>query len=183
MTEIPIFHGRVRITAGFLLLLSAVLLTETERLFLKMLPAVFVHELSHIAALLAVGDGVESVTLGAKGLTLLPIGRASRPRLLFAVLMGPVSGLLLAPTLARISPVCGGYSLIFSCFNLLPCRGLDGGTAAELLFGMRAARAVSCAVSLALTLFGAAAAVRGGGALFAILGLWTFLSGGSIIEA
>lgn len=105
-------------------------------LFAWVFAAVF-HEMCHWAAVKLCGGEIHSIKIGLGGAE-IKCGPMSDPKRLFAVLSGPLGGLL--PLLfARWIPRTALCCWVLSMYNLLPLLNLDGGRATEILLGSRAA--------------------------------------------
>ena len=153
----PLLFPRLTIPPGPLLVLAVVYFLDDSGIVSAMLPAVLFHELGHIAALRICGLNIERLTLGYLGLRLDYSGYASRSRLLFAALAGPFAGLLytvLAANGGIFWRKSAALSLLLTLFNLLPALPLDGGRAAELVFGETAAAVTGRVTALLLTALG-----------------------------
>lgn len=158
---------RSRLTISLIAVYAAVCLYYQGGLALLpiILLPVAAHELSHILALLLLGERIEGLGLDAHGFCIRYRGAASELGQLLAALAGPLGGLLYALLTERSGiewlEQSAGLSLLLSAFNLLPILPLDGGRAFLCLCGLtleerRAAalyRTVS-AVLLALFLLG-----------------------------
>jgi len=150
--------------------LAAVLLTAClyARGGLKLLPMialpVAVHELSHVAALLLLGQRITGISLDARGLCIGYDGTCSPHGHIVAALAGPLGGAVYA--LAGFTDVpwlkqSACLSLLLTAFNLLPLMPLDGGRVFSQICvltlgetrGERLCRTVSAAL-LALLLLG-----------------------------
>ena len=114
----------------------AVLLTAClyARGGLKLLPVIALpvaaHELSHVAALLLLGQRVTGISLDARGLCIGYDGTCSPRGHILAALAGPLGGAVYA--LAGFTGVpwlkqSACLSLVLTAFNLLPLMPLDGG--------------------------------------------------------
>ena len=93
--------------------------------------AVVTHELSHIAAVYLMGSKVEKILVGTNGICIdsTPLSEGRR---LFAILSGPIGGLLpifLRGWFPRLAICCW----LLSVYNLLPFMPLDGGRALKIL--------------------------------------------------
>lgn len=123
--------GRIKLPVylegSLCLLLALMLLLLPLKWVLAVILAATVHELCHIAAIIALGGRIYSLHLGFGGIRMetdpLPPGREAA-----AALAGPLGSaalLLLARWLPRTA-VCGGVHCVY---NLLPLFPLDGGRA------------------------------------------------------
>ena len=106
---------------------------------LILLPALLLpiaaHELSHVLALLALGQKITGLGLDVRGLCISYQGGCNRLDHILAALAGPFGGLVYAFFAARLArfPGCAWLeqsawiSFLLSAFNLLPVPPLDGG--------------------------------------------------------
>ena len=126
---------------------------------------VLVHELSHAAALLLLGQRVTGISFDARGLCIGYDGTCSPLGHILAALAGPLGGALYA--LAGLTDVpwlkqSACLSLLLTAFNLLPLMPLDGGRVFSQLCvlalgktrGERLCRTVSAALLTLLLLGG-----------------------------
>ena len=128
---------RVRISAGFLLLIVWFACLNGVALLGMILAAAAIHELGHLGMLWFLGAKIRKLRLGILGAVLETDCRnLSYGGELSAVLAGPAANLLCACLLARFAPeqeTFIGIHLVLGGFNLLPIRPLDGGRGLELL--------------------------------------------------
>ena len=126
---------------------------------------VLVHELSHAAALLLLGQRVTGISFDARGLCIGYDGTCSPLGHILAALAGPLGGALYA--LVGLTDVpwlkqSACLSLLLTAFNLLPLMPLDGGRVFSQLCvlalgktrGERLCRTVSAALLTLLLLGG-----------------------------
>ena len=126
---------------------------------------VLVHELSHAAALLLLGQRVTGISFDARGLCIGYDGTCSPLGHILAALAGPLGGALYA--LVGLTDVpwlkqSACLSLLLTAFNLLPLMPLDGGRMFSQLCvlalgktrGERLCRTVSAALLTLLLLGG-----------------------------
>jgi stage IV sporulation protein FB len=151
--------------------LAAVLLTAClyarggPRLLPVIALPVLVHELSHAAALLLLGQRVTGISFDARGLCIGYDGTCSPLGHILAALAGPLGGALYA--LVGLTDVpwlkqSACLSLLLTAFNLLPLMPLDGGRVFSQLCvlalgktrGERLCRTVSAALLTLLLLGG-----------------------------
>ncbi len=115
----------IEITAGFFLLVAICTYILPLKWLFGWFLAVLVHELSHIATLLAMGVHIYSVRMETTGAV---IEAEPMPpwKEIISTLAGPVGGatLLLFADLFPQGAVC---ALVHSLYNLLPIYPLDGG--------------------------------------------------------
>ncbi len=110
--------------------LFAFLLVIDEKLNLAMaLSAVFIHEASHVLAIVLVGERVEKIcfsafnlNIGAKLYTLTPLKK------FIVAFSGPFANILLFISLNKFFPDFAAVNLAYGCFQLLPINSLDGET-------------------------------------------------------
>lgn len=126
---------KIEITGGFLLLVAGLYIFMGRVGFGAVFAAVLAHELGHLAALAALGAGVECLRFEFSGLCIVSGGLCrcgdvclcrGKRRLYTAAaaLAGPAAGLVLA---AMTTGQTRQVSLALSLFNLLPYSKLDGG--------------------------------------------------------
>ncbi len=94
------------------------------------------HEVCHWLAVKLCGGVVYSITIGLGGAK-MECSPMSSKKSLFAVLCGPVGGILIV-LFARWIPRTALCSWLLTMYNLLPLLHLDGGKAIEILFGSKA---------------------------------------------
>lgn len=183
--------GRVRVGAGFWVLLGAAVLVSPVETVLAVLLAAACHELGHFLLLRFFGVRTESLSLSALGAELRAPGldTLSYGRELAVTLAGPAVNLLCALLLSAAARglsapalyLHAGAHVLLGAFNLLPCAPLDGARVLYLVTayfgGPAAGDAVAASVGLGCALVVLALALRltlGGGGwlfLFAALGL------------
>ncbi len=102
---------------------------------LALLMAALVHEAGHWLALLATDNGVSQLRLCGCCAQIVPYYRRL-PGLrqeLTILAAGPLAGIVLGMLLKPFAPRFAAISLLLSVFNLLPVRGLDGGSMLRLI--------------------------------------------------
>lgn len=177
----------IRATPGFCVLMAALLLADDGNgLLLWFLLAAACHELGHLAAALAQGLEVRSLTLSAMGAELDISRRCSYPGELLLLLCGPLVNLLLAALCCRLpggaAHLFAGINLLLALFNLLPIPPLDGGEmvclGAEWLLPGRTAffvvELLADFTCILFTAFGLWFALQGNPMLL-MLGIWLLL--------
>lgn len=97
------------------------------------LVAAGIHEVCHLLAVRLCGGEVFCIKVGITGAEIKSSSMEKKGRL-FAVLSGPLGGLLLL-AFAKWIPRIAICSWFLSIYNLLPLLPLDGGRAIEILFG------------------------------------------------
>ncbi len=135
--------GKVRIRAGFVLLIAALVYLDEGYFLWIVFSAALLHELGHYIPLKLFGGRVLRVDLSGGGLSIEHDARVALGygKELFAVLMGPVVSigfaLLFSLQDGMIKEQTAGMCLAHGVFNLLPMRGLDGGRALEIALESR----------------------------------------------
>lgn len=151
-----------------------------------LLGAILVHELGHLAALLALGQRLLGLRAELGGLRLDYAGDAGPAGRALIALAGPLAGLLYAPAASRLGQSWGqdwlclsaGLSLLLSLVNLLPAAPLDGGQLCAVLAeaalgsrrGERLCRLLGLGLGCAVLALGLGLILRGRGAAAALLG-------------
>lgn len=103
---------------------------------LCLLLAALIHEAGHWIALMATNNGVLQLRLRGCCAHIVPYYRrlpGFRQELLILA-AGPLAGILFALILKPLAPRLAKISLLLSIFNLLPVRGLDGGSMLRLIY-------------------------------------------------
>lgn len=103
---------------------------------LCLLLAALIHEAGHWIALMATNNGVLQLRLTGCCAHIVPYYRrlpGLRQELLI-LSAGPLAGILFALILKPFAPRLAKISLLLSIFNLLPVRGLDGGSILRLIY-------------------------------------------------
>lgn len=103
---------------------------------LSLLLAALVHEAGHWLALLATHNGVSQLRLCGCCAQIVPYYRRlpSLGQELVILAAGPLAGIVFALLLKPLAPRFSAISLLLSVFNLLPVRGLDGGSMLRLIY-------------------------------------------------
>ena len=165
------------------------LVLRNEELAALLLP-VMVHELGHLAAILALGLWVEGIRASLGGFTINYGGDTSPAGQALIAAAGPAAGLGFAWLASRLGLEFGvewlclsaGMSLLLSLFNLLPVPPLDGGQLCAALAcaalgesrGKRVCACLALAASACTAALGASQLLRGRGMALLLLGLWLF---------
>ncbi len=128
---------RLEFGAGFIALLAVIYFFDYEGFVPALIPAVAVHELGHMTALILLGRAPRKLTASLSGFSLDYEGHLRPLPSLFTALAGPFFGLCYS----FLCAMCGklwnndylllsaGIGLIINAFNLLPAFPLDGGRA------------------------------------------------------
>lgn len=131
------FKERLRISAGFCLLIVWFAVVNGPELLLTILGAAAIHEMGHFLMLRLLGAKIMGLRIGILGAVLeADCRRLSYGKELAVVLAGPGMNLLSACLLSGFqtnAEIAIGVHLILGAFNLLPIRPLDGGQALYLL--------------------------------------------------
>ena len=175
----------VEISPGAAFLAALLLLYLRNEELLALAIPVMIHELGHLAAILALGQRVTGFRADLCGFTMDWSGEGGPWREALIAAAGPLAGLLFALTASLAGVRCGwlclaaGVSLLLSLFNLLPILPLDGGRLLSCLAcarlgeerGERVCGLISLWTSGALAAGGAILLLRGGGAALLTAGL------------
>jgi len=143
---------RITVGSSFLLMLAVFYYFDTGGWIIPALTAVFVHELGHLAALIAADCPITRLDATWAGLSLTyESGRITPVCEAAAVAAGPIANLAAAGLLAATRYNKWAWTnLLLGCFNLLPVREMDGGRLlgiiSQSLMSRRAAGAVCAAV-------------------------------------
>lgn len=177
MTDGALRLGRLELRAGFIVVAAAGMLFAPGGLIVTFLAAAVLHELGHIAVLYALGGRVERVRVSAIGAEIVcRKERLSYKRELAVYLAGPIAsaavGVVCAFAARALASdplyIFAGANVLLGAFNLLPCRGLDGGGALRIASLMAFDREVAALDWLHYAV----------GAALMILGLWAAANGG-----
>ena len=138
-------------------MLAALIFLSDFPLLRALLTAAAIHELGHVLALYLCGAEVVQLRVELCGLCLVSTSLSSSREEALCALAGPLAGLLWAVASAAHWPICAGFSLLLSLYNLLPALPLDGGRALMYLTGNRrllqAGGTLSASALLALALW------------------------------
>lgn len=183
---------RVRVSPGAAFLAAALLFFLREREMAALIPALLVHELGHLAAILGLGMRLRGFRAELGGFSLDYAGETGPAGHVLVALAGPAAGLVYALWASRLGLRTGqdwlclsaGLSLLLSLFNLLPAPPLDGGRILETLAvrllgsrrGERLCRAVGLTAGALLAAAGLGSMRRGGGAALLMAGAVLLLS-------
>ena len=131
--EVRLGKCRIIMDFGFPAMLS-ILCMQSEGVF-EILMVCLLHELGHGVAMALSGAGLREIRLYAAGIQMRTNTILLQTwQLLFIYLSGPFVNLLFAYWLRGTET--GMLHLLMGCFNLLPFRTLDGGTAIRCILGM-----------------------------------------------
>ena len=190
--------SRFRVSAGAVLLLSALYFFGGIISLGALLLAAAAHELGHMIAIKLLGGGINSLRFEASGMCMSLCGINSTFSEAAALLAGPAAGLIFAlicshfgsKTANRLLLECAGYGILLTAYNLLPALPLDGGRAAFVLlcglFGReKAGRIIGhsgfitglCLSAAGLALFG-----KELGAALIIAGIWILIAQTGIVK-
>lgn len=183
----------ITVSSPFLLLAAILYFFDDSGLLSAIVPAVVLHELSHLLALRCMGASVTRISVSITGLCMDYCGTLTEKEEALAALAGPVGGLLGAVLCSVAGTIwnspfwscCAGVGMILSGFNLLPALPLDGGRALFCLvterrgtaYAVRILNGFGIAVSSALLIAGLVLMLHGYGAAVAVAGFWILVLG------
>ena len=190
--------SRFRVSAGAILLLSALYFLGGFISLSALLLAAAAHELGHMIAVKLLGGGIKSLRFEASGMCMSLCGINSAGSEAAALLVGPAAGLIFAlicsyfgsKTANRLLLECAGYGILLTAYNLLPALPLDGGRAAfVLLCGIlereKAGRIIEYSgfiTGLFLSAAGLALLGKELGAALLIAGIWILIAQTGIVK-
>lgn len=162
------------VSAFFALIVTALLFTDKTGLMSASLFAVVMHEAGHITAMKITRSAPESIRLCPSGILIVGRSFLTFRESIFVSLSGPAVNIILFSLLYPLgiltkSPVIlsnSGVELIFGLLNLMPVKGLDGGTVLRMILeknlkhGSLIFKTVSVMFSLLLFIIGTAVAVN-----------------------
>lgn len=135
--ELNISGIRIRMDFSFPALLALAFLCGRGNLLLQTFAVSFLHEAGHGIAMLLTHAGIQEISLTAAGMQMRTKSMFLRRKQELCILLcGPMVNFLMAGILYSVQ----GWSdaamlhLCMGCFNLLPFRSLDGGSALECVF-------------------------------------------------
>ena len=190
--------NRFRVSAGAILLLSALYFLGGFLSLIALLLATAAHELGHMIAIKLLGGGIKSLRFEASGMCMSLCGINSTFSEAAALLAGPAAGFIFAlicsylgsKTANRLLLECAGYGILLTAYNLLPALPLDGGRAAFVLlsgvFGREKSGKIveysglitgMCLSAAGLTLLG-----KELGAAILIAGIWILIAQTGIVK-
>lgn len=132
---------------GFPAAVCAACLWGDRELLLRCLAVCLLHEVGHGIVMLVTGAGIREVRFYAAGMQMVThTACLSAAERICIALSGPAVNLACAAALRHLNPETALLHLCMGCFNLLPYRVLDGGTALHCLTEHSAAaeRVVQC---------------------------------------
>lgn len=190
--------SRFRMSAGAILLLSALYFFGGFISLSALLLAVAVHELGHIIIIKLLGGGIKSLRIEASGMCMSLCGINSAASEAASLLAGPAAGLIFAlicsyygsKTANRLFLECAAYGILLTAYNLLPALPLDGGRAAYVVlsavFGCKKAeRIIWCSgafTGLCLSAAGLLLLGKELGAALLISGIWILIAQTGIVK-
>ena len=190
--------NRFRVSAGAILLLSALYFLGGFLSLIALLLATAAHELGHMIAIKLLGGGIKSLRFEASGMCMSLCGINSAGAEAAVLLAGPAAGFIFAlicsylgsKTANRLLLECAGYGILLTAYNLLPALPLDGGRAAFVLlsgvFGREKSGKIveysglitgMCLSAAGLTLLG-----KELGAAILIAGIWILIAQTGIVK-
>lgn len=182
---------KFKISAAFIIFMSALYFFDNDGLLSAMVPAVAAHELGHIIALRVMRAKVTCLSFQLSGIEMDYSGYLSWAGETLSSAAGPVAGFIYA-YLASLSGrlleseflLCSsGVSIILTIFNLLPVLPLDGGRILEQItlraggenYAQSVMRRMGVMVSALTVVAGAFFACRSNGTALLASGLWLSL--------
>ncbi len=179
------------ISVPFAVMLSFLLIMDKTGLMSASLFAVLLHEAGHLVAMKSVGCAPKSVKLRSAGITISGNAYCTRAENLVISLAGPVANLLVFGILYIIG-ICtdnigffvyAAVQFIVGTLNLLPIKGLDGGSILYLLLlNIKKINAgfvctfISLVTAVAVSVLGAAVAVNNiGNPSLLLLGIYLII--------
>ncbi len=165
----------VSVTVPFCALIAALLVTDKTGFMLYSLAAIIFHESGHLIAMKFTHCLPREIKLGLGGLTIIGAAPRSAANSAIIMLSGPLTNIaaavliftVLNPEIDSKAYAAAITQAVVGLFNLLPIKGLDGGTVFYYLLNLRfsesRARLALCIISL---LFSAIIAFLGGCAVF-----------------
>ena len=190
--------NRFRVSAGAILLLSALYFLGGFLSLIALLLAAAAHEFGHMIAIKLLGGGIKSLRFEASGMCMSLCGINSAGSEAAVLLAGPAAGFIFAlicsylgsKTANRLLLECAGYGILLTAYNLLPALPLDGGRAAFVLlsgvFGREKSGKIveysglitgMCLSAAGLTLLGEEL-----GAAILIAGIWILIAQTGIVK-
>ncbi len=135
------------ISAGAILLFALLYFIDVEGAFSALVPAVCVHELGHVLALLLCRCRIRRITISIFGAELDYAPQIFGFRAVLCAASGPLFGAIYAIAACRAGGrflcLSGAISFLLSAFNCLPILPLDGGRIISLLLSQRQAGRIS----------------------------------------
>lgn len=120
---------RFDISYIFLCVVAVFIATDRTGIYLPLMLSVLLHELAHIAVLLAFKCRIKAVKLIIGCLGVEYEDNVSRTEKILSLLAGPLANIFLAAVGYSLkNEVLFAINLILALYNLLPVRGLDGGS-------------------------------------------------------
>ena len=165
----------IEISVPFAVIIAFLLVTDTTGLMSASLLAVSVHEAGHLVAMKLKDCAPASVKLGAGGILIIGSSFCTAGESIIIALAGPLANFLLTAVFMIIATISNSVlsfafaavQLLVGAVNLLPVRGLDGGTILRFLL-IRLPKCnveltlklVSIFTAVAITVIGVAVAVK-----------------------
>ncbi|NCB74925.1 MAG: hypothetical protein EOM51_09320 [Clostridia bacterium] len=192
--KIPIEHPafQLKLGSGFLLLIALIFFFDEDGFLSALLPAVLMHEMGHVLAMLFFGARPIRLSATLSGLEIDYSGAINEKQELATALAGPAAGIIFSLLCAGLGRcweseylmMCSGLSMVLNIFNLLPALPLDGGRALgfmlRFLLEEKAAnsllRGIGLITALTLTAFGLYFTARGFGIALFAAGIWLFIA-------
>ena len=133
---------KLEVSAGFVLLIAVMGLTDRNDILLLTLLSMSVHELGHIISLRLLGYEISKINLKITGASIETGSLMSCGDEILAALAGPLAGAFMTLLgIAAGSDFLAGVNILLCAFNLLPVYPLDGGRILRAIINMRAPNA------------------------------------------
>ncbi len=131
-----VFGLKIKVTFLFAAIICLMLFMDKTGLAIPLLVAVFSHEVAHILAMKILRCAPSEIELIPGSIKIINPQRYDRKKENIILLCGPFCNLILFCFFYLLYAACGYYplvifaavELIIGAFNLLPARGLDGGS-------------------------------------------------------
>lgn len=123
-----VFGVEVYISFYFFAVLTALFYTDKTGLLLPMLSAVFLHELGHVFAMGLLGCRVDKIRLIPSSVQIVKKSSKGYESDFIIALAGPFLNLVVFIVFKDFAPNFALINFAVGAYNLLPFKGLDGGT-------------------------------------------------------
>lgn len=128
-----LFGIKFEISYIFLCVATVFIATDKTGIYIALLISVLVHEVAHIITLISFKIRIKAVRLIIGCIGIEYVDTSNRKERLLSLLAGPLSNILLSLLgYCLKSPTFFAVNLILAVYNLLPVRGLDGGSILEV---------------------------------------------------
>ncbi len=170
-----LFNIEFQISVPFAVLLAFLLVTDKTGMMSASISAVVMHEIGHLVMIKKSRTAPKSVRLSLGGVLIVGNAYCTAKENVVIALAGPVTNLLLAAVFytlgvcfdSLLSAAFGVVHFLVGAVNILPIRGLDGGTVLRIFLEKRCKfkadlifKFISIGVAIAVLVFGVAVAVK-----------------------